>query len=163
MALLNNSGSGVAPATPTPLAGVKDSKKEKKAEAAKRHAEKRAKAIQEDYQNALKLRDILTKAGEYDKLPEDLKAYLIAKCVDPKERKSVGGGGGLPTILVQLFGEGIKVGDKITLRQAFDKTAKGKATLDILVRRWSKDSGVEVKVVPNKDVMLTEYVVTKLP
>jgi hypothetical protein len=144
-------------------AGSAADKKAKKLEALKRFKERKAQKAVEDYQSALALRDELSKVGLLEKLTDRSKAFLADQCTDPATRKqSSAGGVTQPSVLIALYGPSPKVGDKITLRQAFEKTAKGKATLDILIRRW-KEKGTVVEVIPNKDIMETVYEIKALP
>jgi hypothetical protein len=138
-------------------------KKAKKLEALKRFKERKAQKAVDDYKTALELRDELSKAGILEKLTDASKAFLADQCTDPATRKQATGGAAVqPSVLLALYGPNPKVGDKITLRQAFEKTAKGKATLDILIRRW-KEKGTVVEVVANKDIMETTYEIKALP
>jgi len=178
MALMGNAGQPAgqtqgtaAPAAqPAPAAGKPAEKsaeekaqfKAKKLEALKRFKERRASAAKKAYEDALKLRDELVKAQLMDKLSAEMKEFVLSLCKDPAERKAAGGFGG-PSVFSVLFGASPKVGDKVTLEQAFAKTFKGKSTLDVWVRRWA-EKGIVVDVLINKDNMMkTEYVIKALP
>lgn len=64
---------------------------------------------------------------------------LLAKA--PGSR--VGGFGGTP-VFNRLFGDAPKVGDKITISDVFNKTMKGVAQMNSLMRKWA-EKGIEVK------------------
>jgi hypothetical protein len=167
MALLN--GAGNAPASvPTGVssnenAGLSvDAKKAKKKESTKRFYERKAAAAQTKYQEALALRDELVKAGYMDKLSADAKTFVLSLCKDPAERAIVSGFGG-PSVFVTIYGDQAKVGDRLTLADIFEKTGKGKSTMDVWLKRWL-DKGIEVKFEVNKDKLsLSTYTIMKLP
>ena len=108
----------------------------------------------------MKFRDALTTAGLMDKLSAESKAFVASLCVDPSVRKVTSGG--VSSTLTALFGPSPKVGDVITLADAFDKTDKGKSTLEIWIRKQA-DKGLVIEVVPNDNVKLTKYVIKQLP
>lgn len=171
MALMNGQNAGkpagnpnVTPSTPAVEKSADDKAafKAKKLEALKRFKEKKAASAKKAYEDALKLRDHLVSTKQLDSLPANLKDFVLSLCKDPAEKKAAGGFGG-PSIFSVLFGESPKVGDKITLEQAFAKTYKGKSTLDVWVRRWA-EKGIMVDIMLNKDNMMkTEYVIKALP
>ncbi|MDR1390193.1 MAG: hypothetical protein LBJ31_09500 [Treponema sp.] len=135
--------------------------KAKKLEALKRFKERRAQKVQEAYKEALALRDELVKAGLLDKLTAGSKDFVLGLCKDPAEKK-VGGGFGGPSVFTLVFGDNPKVGQEVTLEQAFMKTAKGKSTLDVWVRRWA-EKGIVIDVQLNKnDVLQTKYIIKSL-
>lgn len=149
-----------APAAQAQTANV-DSDKAKREEAYRNYKAKRAEKQKAAYENALKLRDELSKAGMLDKLSASAKEFVLSLCKDPSERKSGGFGG--PSIFSILFGDNPKVGQKITLEEAFNKTYKGKSTLDLWVKRWA-DKGiiVECTIDPVKMINST-YTIKSLP
>lgn len=150
-----------APAAQAQTANV-DSDKAKREEAYRNYKAKRAEKQKAAYENALKLRDELSKAGMLDKLSASAKEFVLSLCKDPSERAKSGGFGG-PSIFSVLFGDNPKVGQKITLEEAFNKTYKGKSTLDLWVKRWAdKDIIVECTVDPVK-MINTTYTIKSLP
>lgn len=149
-----------APAAQAQTANV-DGDKAKREEAYRNYKAKRAEKQKAAYENALKLRDELSKAGMLDKLSASAKEFVLSLCKDPSERKSGGFGG--PSIFSILFGDNPKVGQKITLEEAFNKTYKGKSTLDLWVKRWAdKDIIVECTIDPVKMINST-YTIKSLP
>lgn len=149
-----------APAAQAQTANV-DGDKAKREEAYRNYKAKRAEKQKAAYENALKLRDELSKAGMLDKLSASVKEFVLSLCKDPSERKSGGFGG--PSIFSTLFGDNPKVGQKITLEEAFNKTYKGKSTLDLWVKRWAdKDIIVECTIDPVKMINST-YTIKSLP
>ena len=162
MALMGEPGKVTgAPAAQAQTAKV-DSDKAKREEAYRNYKAKRAEKQKAAYENALKLRDELSKAGMLDKLSASAKEFVLSLCKDPSERAKSGGFGG-PSIFSILFGDNPKVGQKITLEEAFNKTYKGKSTLDLWVKRWA-DKGiiVECTIDPVKMINST-YTIKSLP
>jgi hypothetical protein len=150
-----------APAAQAQTANV-DGDKAKREEAYRNYKAKRAEKQKAAYENALKLRDELSKAGMLDKLSASAKEFVLSLCKDPSERAKSGGFGG-PSIFSVLFGDNPKVGQKITLEEAFNKTYKGKSTLDLWVKRWAdKDIIVECTIDPVK-MINTTYTIKSLP
>jgi hypothetical protein len=164
MALLNQ-GQNTTPQNPVATPPVSDgtaSKKAKKNEAAKRFKERKVEKAKRQYENSLSLRDELAKAGFMDKLSTESKNFILSLCKDPTERVVATGFGG-PSVFVTLFGDNAKVGDKLTLQQVFNKTYKGKSTMDVWLKRWD-EKGIKVSFAPNKDAFLESvYTITALP
>jgi hypothetical protein len=158
MALLNGQAGEVA----EPKAADAVDKKAKKNEAAKRFKERKQEREQQAYEGALKFRDELVKVGHFESLSQESKDFILLLCKDPSEKRISSGFGG-PSVFTQLFGDTPKVGQKITLYDAFAKTYKGKSTLDVWVKRWA-EKGIVVDCVLNKaDMAKTEYVIRELP
>lgn len=134
-----------------------DDKAAKKREAAKRCLDRKKKAREEQKANAIKFLDEIKKNGIYDKLSQASKDFVVGLTVEKTVASSNGG------IFNVLFGEQPKVGDKVTLKDAFDKTLKGKATIDLMVKRW-KEKGIEIKYNPNTTKMIeSTYEIVALP
>lgn len=156
-----DTGSQVKAPAAAPAAADVDAKKAKKKETEKRIKERKRAARKEQYENALKLRDELQKAGILDKLSDASKNLIKALTVDPATRTASSFGG--PSVFQTLFGASPKVGQSITLAEAFDKTYKGKSTLDMWVKKWA-EKGVIVECVLNQQKMLaTTYTIKALP
>lgn len=119
----------------------------KKREAAKRHQEK-VKADAQDRTEAAKalIAHLKDDMGIWDKLSEEMCAFL-EKLAYPKPANSTS------AVFVKLFGDKAKVGDSITLADAFAKTLKGKPALDTLVKKWA-DKGTIIVFTENKEDML---------
>lgn len=60
---------------------------------------------------------------------------------------SLGGG----SVFTKLFGNSPKVGDKITLQDAFDRTFKGKGQMDGVMKKLKEKNGIEIEFVFNKE------------
>lgn len=161
MALLNGQDQPKKEGT-TGTAVMSSDAKAKKLESLKRFKERRAERAKKAFDDALKLRDELVKGSFMDKLSQTAKDFVLSLCKDPAERKASGGFGG-PSVFSILFGDNAKVGDSITLEQAFNKTYKGKSTLDVWVKRWA-DKGIIVDCVIDSAKMLnTKYTIKAMP
>jgi hypothetical protein len=170
MALLNGSGtdatSSAAPRSQaTSQVDSSDKKaafKAKKLEALKRFKERRTERAKKAYEDALKLRDELVKAAIFDKLSKEAKEFIISLCHNPAERRVATGFGG-PSVFTVLYGDKPTVGQSITLQEAFNKTFKGKSTLDVWVKRWAeKGIIVECEVDPS-NMLASKYTIKALP
>lgn len=129
----------------------------KKRETARRCNAKKKEKEAKNRERAAKLKSELISKGVFDTLSSESQLFL--KSIST-EQPSVKGGN---AFFVQLFGTNPQVGDKITLKSAFNKTLKGKATIDLSVRRWA-DKGIKIRYNPNEQ-MLTEstYEIVELP
>lgn len=82
--------------------------------------------------------------------------YMLTKkpnTKDPKQDKS---------IFNILFGDSPSVGDSITLKEAFEKTYKGKKTLDIWLKRW-QEKGIIVSYKETTPLLESLYIIEALP
>jgi hypothetical protein len=139
-----------------------DEKKAAKLEAAKRHAEKVANQKKEFYANALAFRDELIKQDVYEKLSQKSKDFVIAACRDPGESTQPASG---TQLFVTLFGIGAKIGDEITLLDAFRKVQIAKGAFEKKFKEWETkgDKPAKIEVVPNAtDVMATKYKIVSI-
>jgi hypothetical protein len=162
MALMGQPGQGkdnVAPAAAAPVTG--DAKAKKEAAIARFKANRAAKQ-KAAYDNALKLRDELVKGQYLDKLTAPVKEFVLSLCKDPSEKIKSGGFGG-PSVFSLLFGDAPTVGQKITLEEAFNKTYKGKSTLDLWVKRWAEKGIVVECIVDSAKMLNTTYTIKALP
>lgn len=160
MAVLGKDGKTGTPAPKAEVVSPED-KKAAKAAAAKRHAEKVKAQIEEQYKEAIELKDFMTKNGTWDKASETVKNMVLRLCKSPAERKASAPASS--PVFNTLFGDHPKVGDKVTLEQAFNRTYKGKSTLDVWVKRWA-EKGIIVDCVIDPKVMLnTTYTIKALP
>lgn len=133
--------------------------KKKRAASAARFKAKREEKQKAAYEAALALRDELVKAKLFDNLSDKAKNLVLELCKDPALKRSTGGGG----IFAQLFGATPKVGDKVTLEEAFTRTFKGKSTLDYNCKRWAeKGIIVECEINPTK-MLESTYTIKALP
>lgn len=111
------------------LAKFKASKKA----AAKRFKERRAQEKVDRIEGAKKLIDVMKRDGIWDKLDDECKGFVNG-LVNPV---SVAGNG-TESVFTKLFGANPVVGASFTLSDAFNKTLKGKANIDHLVKKWSE-------------------------
>jgi hypothetical protein len=96
-------------------------------------------------------------------LSPESKAFILGFCKSPEERRQRSGFAGVPSVLNLLFGAAPKVGDAVTLQDVFNKTAKGKDSMTIFLRRWA-EKGIIVKYVQDPaNVFTSRYVIEKLP
>lgn len=130
--------------------------KQQKKEAAQRFKERKAAEAEASLKAAKEFTDYIKKNGTYDKLPENLKGY-VDSLTAPK--KSVSANGGL---FNTLFGASPKVGDKVTLKDIFDKTLKGKAAIDFYVKKRWAEKGIVVEYVSKTPQIMSEYVIKSL-
>lgn len=161
MALMGEPGKSVNSVAEAVAQPAVSDEKAKRDEAYRNYKAKRAEKQKAAYENALKLRDELSKSGSLDRLTAPVKEFVLSLCKDPSVRAKSGGGGS--SIFSLLFGDNPKVGQKITLEEAFNKTYKGKSTLDLWVKRWAdKDIIIECVVDPVK-MINTTYTIKALP
>jgi hypothetical protein len=161
MSLLN---SGTAtPQTPEQVSAVKavDEKKAAKLEAAKRHAEKVVQQKKDFYNNALAFRDELIKQNVYEALSQQSKDFVVAACRDPGESSQPASG---TQLFVTLFGAAAKIGDEITLLDAFKKVQIAKGAFEKKFKEWeTKGKPAKIEVIPNTaDVMATKYKIVSI-
>lgn len=147
-----------APAAPAKSA---EEKKAAKLEAAKRHAEKVAQQKKAFYEGALAFRDELIKSKAYDQLSQKSKDFVIAACRDPGESAQPASG---TQLFVTLFGPTAKIGDEITLLDAFKKVQIAKGAFEKKFKEWeTKGKPAKIEVVPNTaDVMATKYKIVSI-
>jgi hypothetical protein len=161
MALLGGKPEGTG--TPVQEAPVKttEEKKAAKLEAAKRHAEKVAAQKKAFYESALAFRDELVKQNAYDGLSQQAKDFVIAACRDPGESTQPASG---TQLFVTLFGASAKIGDEITLLDAFKKVQIAKGAFEKKFTEWAtKGKPAKIEVIPNTaDVMATKYKIVSI-
>lgn len=128
--------------------------KEAKKAAAKRHAERVKEISTKRREYGLKAIEELKKLGAYDKLSAQAKEFFDL-CTRTQAAQPTGNGG----VFELLFGKDAKVGDKISLADAFMKSYKGKASIDSYVRKWATKGTVVEFVANDKDPVKGEYVI----
>lgn len=126
----------------------------RKREAARRYKEKAEQEKALCIANAKKFIERMKADGLWDKLDDESRAFVegIAQPAATVNRQST---------FAVLFGESPKVGDSITLGDAFQKTLKGKATLDAYFSRWAA-KGVVVTFSRAENVMESTYTIEAL-
>lgn len=117
--------------------------KASKREAAKRFKERRAKEKADRVEGMKKFIERAQSTGTWDKFTDEEKAFLSG-IANP----AVSGGFNNESTFTKMFGDAPSVGQKITLREAFEKTLKGKANIDKLVKEWA-EKGTVVTFTPN--------------
>jgi basic membrane lipoprotein Med (substrate-binding protein (PBP1-ABC) superfamily) len=136
--------------------------KEKKKAAAARFKERQLAKRDDTYKNALALKDALTKEGVFEKLSTEVRTFVANLAKDPAERRVATGFGG-PSVFSTIFGENPKLGTSVTLQAIFDKTAKGKSTMDVWLKRWD-EKGIKVEFKANKEKFTeSTYTLRALP
>jgi hypothetical protein len=156
------SGSVTSPSQPDSSV-VEKSLKERKKEANDRFKERRIANRDKNYKLALALKDVLVSEGVFTKLSEDLKDFIAEITRDPSERAVATGGFGGPSVFGTIFGERPEIGATVTLQEIFDKTAKGKSTMDVWLKRWD-EKGIKVEFKVNKEKFTqSTYTVRALP
>lgn len=111
-----------------------------KSEAAKRFKERRAEEAKERVENAQKLIEQLKNQKVWEKLSKEAHEFLESLATVKVNNSGNGG------LFQQLFGDNPKVGDSITLIDAFNKTFKGLAPLQKYCKVWAeKGTIVEFK------------------
>lgn len=107
--------------------------KASKKAAAKRFKERRAQEKVDRVEGAKKLIDVMKRDGIWDKLDDECKGFVngLANPVSAA-------GNGTESVFTKLFGANPAIGASFTLSDAFNKTLKGKANIDHLVKKWSE-------------------------
>lgn len=135
-----------------------EAKREAKREAAKRFTAKKAAEKQERVEKATKLIEKLKAEKLWDKIGAENQEFLTKLTT-----VSSGNGATSNSTFSKMFGATPKVGDKVTLLQAFERTFKGQADIDRLIRTKWLQSGIEVKYTLDKnDIFKSTYEIVKL-
>ena len=122
--------------------------KASKKAAAKRFKERRAQEKVNRIEGAKKLIEVMKRDGIWDKLDDECKGFVngLANPVSAA-------GNGTESVFTKLFGANPAVGASFTLSDAFNKTLKGKANIDHLVKKWS-EKGIVVSFKKNDNNIL---------
>lgn len=131
-------------------------KKRQKQEAAKRFAANKKKRQEEARKAAETLEKELKDKGLYDKLSQASKDFLSISS-NPVSHTGFNG----TSVFVTVFGANPKVGDKVTLEDIFKKTLKGKASFDVIVKRWA-EKGIVIEYHEDKDILKSTYTIKEL-
>lgn len=107
----------------------------RKREAAKRHKEKMKIEAAQRAENAKIVKAQLEDIGAWDNLTAEMQDFInrLANPVTTNNRTG---------LFTQLFGPDPKVGDSITLQDAFAKSFKGEPTLLANMKRWAEKGNV---------------------
>ena len=140
--------------TPKAIAQKAESEAEKlekfkaaKKAAAKRFKERRAQEKVNRIEGAKKLIDVMQRDGIWDKLDDECKGFVNGLA------NPVSAANGTESVFTKLFGANPAVGASFTLSDAFNKTLKGKANIDHLVKKWS-EKGIVVSFKKNDNNIL---------
>ncbi len=129
--------------------------KAKKAAAAKAWKEKKDKEAVDRQEKAKQLLELLDKKSV--ELAPELREFLEGIAL-PKRSRSRGG-----QVFWQMFGPDPKPGDKVTLKEAFEKTLKSFAELNRLRKQWADKGFADVDFVQEGESMLeSSYLLKQL-
>ena len=147
MALLNQGVKAeVAKGTPAEVAG-----KEVGLSKAASYNRKKKEKIRAGAQRILSNKKIVNQLDASD--------VAFLKWLDREPGASTAGG----STFTKLYGTEPKVGDKITLQDAFDKTFKGKSQMDSVIKKLKEKNGIEIVFEFNKDKpALSTYTIKSL-
>ena len=132
-------------------------KRASKREAAKRFAENKKKRQEEARKAAETLEKELKDKGLYDKLSQASKDF-ISSIMNPVSHTGFNG----TSVFVTVFGANPKVGDRVSLEDVFKRTLKGKASFDVIIKRW-QDKGIVIEYHEDKDILKSTYTIKELP
>lgn len=136
-----------------------EARKAAKREAAKRFSEKKAAERLERVEKAKKFIEKLKAEKLWEKIGKDNQEFL-----DKLATVSNNNGIASTSTFTMMFGADVKVGSKVTLLQAFERTRKGQNEIDRLVRSKWLQKGIIVKYTRNdKDIFKSTYEVMELP
>lgn len=112
--------------------------------AAQRHAEKVKADKAARVEKAQKLIEVLKSSGDWDKLPEDMKAFVTGLTT------TAVAGGSTESTFTKIFGAAPTVGQSVTLMDVFQKTLKGKSNIDHQIKIWA-EKGIIVSFKEDKE------------
>ena len=136
-----------------------EARKAAKREAAKRFSEKKAAEKSERVEKANKLIDKLKAEKLWEKIGKENQEFL-----DKLATVSNNSGIASTSTFTMMFGADVKVGSKVTLLQAFERTRKGQNEIDRLMRSKWMQKGIIVKYTrDDKDIFKSTYEVMELP
>lgn len=126
-------------------AAADEKRKEAKREAAKRFNEKRRAEKEGIISGAKAFIAELQEKGIYSQLSGETQAF-VSGLASLGARSGHGSSG----FFAKLFGGQPAAGASVTLREAFEKTLKGKPEIDAYVKKWAK-SGIVVEYIQNDE------------
>lgn len=133
------------------------SKAEAKRAAAKRFKERRAAEKADRIVKAKELIEALKAEGTYDKLSDDLKAFINGMA-----NPTSGAASGNTSLFKTIYGDNPQVGDAVTLKEIFNKTLKGKSAIDFYVKKWAEKGIVITFEADTADMLNSKYVISAL-
>ena len=122
-----------------------EQKKAARKASAERYHERKAARDKLTRDAAVELKEYLEKTGGFDKLSSNSRNFLLN--ITDKARRRVMTG---KSVFMQMFGDDPRVGDTLTLKDIFDRTLKGKSTIDAQVKRWA-ERGIIIKCTENAE------------
>lgn len=133
-----------------------EARKAKKKELSKAWKERKAQEKAEQATKAKKLLEELKSKGYFDTLDADLQAFVTGLT-------SQGGGNAVVgSTFSRMFGNNPPVGTSVTLKEAFNKTLKGKSAIDAYVKKWA-EKGIVVSFEKNDaDILESTYTLTAI-
>ena len=135
-----------------------EQKRQARRDASRRFAERRARNAERAQKAAAELLTYFNDSGRLGSLSANARDFLSA-AANPGKRRMFA----VSSIFTQVFGEAPELGTSLTLKEIFDKTLKGKATIDAQVRKWAtKGIVVECEECPNSPLDTT-YTLTEMP
>ena len=115
---------------------------------------------QEAEERVVKSKELLAymkKQGTFDTLTPDLQDFLTKLANPPVQHSTV-------SVFSIMFGDNPTVGQTITLMDAFQKTMKGKSTIDHFVNKKWAPAGIIVEFTQDAENMLNStYTIKALP
>lgn len=132
--------------------------KQARREASRRFTERKARNVERAKKAAEELITFFTETGRYETLSANARDFLSA-AANPGKRRVFS----VSSIFSQIFGEMPELGTSLTLKEIFDKTLKGKATIDMQLKKWAaKGIIVECEECPNSPLNTT-YTLVAMP
>lgn len=122
--------------------------KQKKREAAQRFKERRAAEKEERRALSASLMEYLKNEGFWDQLSDEHKNFLQGMCSAATAQHNNNN-----SLFNKIFGDNPQVGDTVTLREAFERTLKGKNNIDFYVKKWL-EKGIVVSFEENTENLM---------
>ena len=133
-----------------------EERKAKKKALDKAWKERKQQEKAEQIEKAKRLVEALKSRGYFDTLDEDLKAFVIGLTTQN------GGNAVVGSTFSKMFGNNPAVGTKVSLKEAFNATLKGKSAIDAYVKKWA-EKGIVVTFEKNDtDILESLYVLTSI-
>ena len=128
--------------------------KEKKAEAAKRWKENKAKEKAERIEKAKAFIEKAKSNGVWDKLDDSDRDFLNSLAAPAAARTA-----GTSSLFTTIFGANAQPGASATLEEIFNKTLKGKSNIDFYVNKWAKKGTIITFNRDESNILKSTYVV----
>lgn len=92
----------------------------------------------------------------FEKLSPEYQDFVTSLAIPPANRS-------ITSLFEVLFGASPKVGQSITLMEAFQKSMKGKAQIDHFLEKKWKPAGIIVEYEANPEQLNSKYIIKALP